>query len=162
MIPVFDGHNDTLTREDADDFATGRAGGHIDLPRARRGGLGGGIFAAFTGTPGYRDRGFTRPDGAHETELAAPVGQELAAGVVTRTLGRLLALERAGHVAIARGPGDLDAARAAGTLAAVAHIEGAEAVDPDLDALELLHAAGLRSLGPVWSRPNAFAHGVPF
>lgn len=24
------------------------------------------------------------------------------------------------------------------------------------------HAAGLRSLGPVWSRPNAFGHGVPF
>ena len=47
-------------------------------------------------------------------------------------------------------------------LAAVAHIEGAEAIDPDLHALELLHAAGLRSLGPVWSRPNAFAHGVPF
>ena len=47
-------------------------------------------------------------------------------------------------------------------LAAVAHLEGAEAVDPDLDSLELWHAAGLRSLGPVWSRPNAFAHGVPF
>ena len=52
VLTVFDGHNDTLTRDDADAFATGRDGGHIDLPRARRGGLGGGIFAAFTGTPG--------------------------------------------------------------------------------------------------------------
>jgi membrane dipeptidase len=26
----------------------------------------------------------------------------------------------------------------------------------------VLHAAGLRSLGPVWSRPNQFGHGVPF
>jgi membrane dipeptidase len=26
----------------------------------------------------------------------------------------------------------------------------------------VLYAAGLRSIGPVWSRPNAFAHGVPF
>ena len=26
----------------------------------------------------------------------------------------------------------------------------------------MLHAAGLRSLGPVWSRSNAFGHGVPF
>jgi membrane dipeptidase len=162
MLTVFDGHNDTLTCEDAGDFATGREGGHIDLPRARRGGLGGGIFAAFTNTPGYRERQFTRPDGARETELPAPVGQEVAAGLVARTLGRMVALERAGHVAIAREPGDLDAARAAGVLAAVAHIEGAEAVDPELHALELLHAAGLRSLGPVWSRPNAFAHGVPF
>jgi membrane dipeptidase len=28
--------------------------------------------------------------------------------------------------------------------------------------LDLLYAAGLRSLGIVWSRPNAFGHGVPF
>ena len=47
-------------------------------------------------------------------------------------------------------------------LAAVAHLEGAEAIDPGLETLELWHAAGLRSLGPVWSRANAFAHGVPF
>jgi membrane dipeptidase len=162
MLTVFDGHNDTLTRDDARDFATGREGGHVDLPRARQGGLGGGIFAAMTPTPGDGGTPFECPDGGHETELAAPVGQELAAGLVTRTLGHLLRLEREGHVAVARGPGDLDAAREAGVLAAVAHIEGAEAIDPELHALELLHAAGLRSLGPVWSRPNAFAHGVPF
>jgi membrane dipeptidase len=65
-------------------------------------------------------------------------------------------------VRLARAPGDLDAARADGVLAAVMHLEGAEAIDPGLEALELWHAAGLRSLGPVWSRPNAFAHGVPF
>jgi membrane dipeptidase len=34
--------------------------------------------------------------------------------------------------------------------------------DPDLEALDQWYAAGLRSLGPVWSRANAFAHGVPF
>jgi membrane dipeptidase len=153
VLTVFDGHNDTLTREDADDFATGREGGHIDLPRARQGGLGGGIFAAFTPTPG---------DHWVAGEPAAPIGQELAAAQVLRTIGRLLKLEREGHVAIARRPGDLDAAREAGTLAAVAHIEGAEAVDPALLALDVLHAAGLRSLGPVWSRANAFATGVQF
>ena len=49
-----------------------------------------------------------------------------------------------------------------GPPAAVLHLEGAEAIDPGLEALELWYAAGLRSLGPVWSRPNAFAHGVPF
>ena len=41
-------------------------------------------------------------------------------------------------------------------------MEGAEAIGPDLDALHVLHAAGLRSLGPVWSRPTIFGHGVPF
>jgi membrane dipeptidase len=44
----------------------------------------------------------------------------------------------------------------------VLHIEGAEAIDTGLESLELWYQAGLRSIGPVWSRPNAFAHGVPF
>jgi len=90
------------------------------------------------------------------------VDHEHAAADAGRAIGRLLALERAGYVAIARKAGDLDRAREAGVLAAVAHLEGAEAIDPGLEALDFWHAAGLRSLGPVWSRNNAFAHGVPF
>jgi membrane dipeptidase len=162
VLPVFDGHNDALTREDAERFATGRETGHLDLPRARAGGLAGGIFAAMTETPGHEEVVHERPGGGYDTELAPPVAHEHAAAHAARTLGRLLALERAGHVRIARRAGDLDAAREAGVLAAVAHLEGAEAIDPDLDTLTLWHEAGLRSLGPVWSRPNAFAHGVPF
>src|SRR5690606_31073650 len=49
-----------------------------------------------------------------------------------------------------------------GAVAAIFHIEGAEAIDTDLATLDVLHAAGLRSLGIVWSRSNAFGHGVPF
>jgi membrane dipeptidase len=41
-------------------------------------------------------------------------------------------------------------------------MEGAEAIDPGLDALEVFFQAGLRSLGPVWSRPNDFGEGVPY
>jgi membrane dipeptidase len=154
VLGVFDGHNDTITRDDAGDFVAGRAGGHLDLERARAGGLAGGVFAIFTPTPGEEDR--------HDLELGSPIGQDVAAPSATRAAGRLLALERDGHLRLARTPGDLDAAREAGVLAAVMHLEGAEAIDPELEALELWHAAGLRSLGPVWSRPNAFAHGVPF
>jgi len=65
-------------------------------------------------------------------------------------------------VRLTRCAADLDDALRDGVLAAVMHLEGAEAIDAGLDALELWHAAGLRSLGPVWSRPNVFAHGVPF
>jgi membrane dipeptidase len=157
VLPVFDGHNDALTREDADRFATGRDGGHLDLPRARAGGLAGGIFALFTPTPGAEGRA-----GTPEGETAPPIGADVAAPDATRAAGRLLALERAGAVRLARGPGDLDAARDDGVLAAVMHLEGAEAIDPGLEALDTWHAAGLRSLGPVWSRANAFGHGVPF
>jgi len=162
VIPVFDGHNDAITREDAADFATGRDGGHLDLPRARAGGLAGGIFALFTPTPGAERIDFDRGGGRMEVELAAPIGPEIAAATTSQAAGRLLGLERDGHLRIVRTIADLDAAREDGVLAAVMHHEGAEAIDPGLQALELWYAAGLRSLGPVWSRPNAFAHGVPF
>ena len=42
------------------------------------------------------------------------------------------------------------------------HLEGAEAIDDDLLNLDILYRLGLRSLGPVWSRPTRYAHGVPF
>ena len=42
MIPVFDGHNDSLTRADHDRLAAGRHGGHVDLPRMAEGGMRGG------------------------------------------------------------------------------------------------------------------------
>jgi membrane dipeptidase len=42
MLPVFDGHNDALTREDHADLVGGREGGHLDLPRMREGGMRGG------------------------------------------------------------------------------------------------------------------------
>jgi membrane dipeptidase len=67
-----------------------------------------------------------------------------------------------GRVRPARSVADIRAAVADGAHAPVLHIEGCEALDPDLRFLDLLHAAGLRSLGPVWSRPNIFGHGVPF
>ncbi len=122
----------------------------------------GGIFAVFTPSPEEPHADAGGP--ALHPELAAPVGQLEAAGYASVAAGRLVALERAGHVRIARGAADLDAVRENpdGPPAAVLHLEGAEAIDPGLEALELWHAAGLRSLGPVWSRPNAFGYGVPF
>src|SRR5689334_3925750 len=162
MTAVFDGHNDALTRDDADDFATGRKGGHLDVPRARAGGLAGGIFAAFTPTPGYSGTIKGQSGGAYEVPLAPAVDHEIAAELVDAVLDRLDVLQRDGHVRVVRSIGDLDTARDDGVLAAVAHIEGAEAVDPGLEALDALYARGLRSVGVVWSRPNVFAHGVPF
>jgi membrane dipeptidase len=99
-----------------------------------------------------------------EFEPAPPVDHAVAAADASAVAGRLLALERAGQVRVARNAGDLDRARddETGLPVAVLHIEGAEAIDPGLEALELWYEAGLRSVGPVWSRSNAFAHGVPF
>jgi membrane dipeptidase len=163
VIAVFDGHNDALTAEHHARLADGAAEGHLDLPRMRAGGVRGGIFAVFTPSPGWRDMPSLGPAGAVALEPAEPVDHDVAAADASAVAGRLLALERAGLMRVARTPGDLDAARSdGGPPVAVLHLEGAEAIDPGLEALELWHAAGLRSLGPVWSRPNAFGHGVPF
>src|SRR5262249_61709159 len=76
----------------------------------------------------------------------------------------LLRIEREsqGRLRICRSIADIERALTDGVLAPVIHIEGAEAIDADFELLDVLYAAGLRSLGPVWSRPNAFGHGVPF
>jgi membrane dipeptidase len=87
----------------------------------------------------------------------------LAAAGATAAAGRLFELERRGYVRVARGVEDLDLSPGGeGLPVAVLHLEGAEAIDAGLEALDLWHSAGLRSLAPVWSRANAFAQGVPF
>jgi membrane dipeptidase len=163
VIPVFDGHNDALTREDHARIASGRKGGHLDIPRMHQAGMRGGIFALFTPSEGDDDEPVERDDGVFEFPLAARVEQPAAAAYATNAAGRLLKLERDGHLRVARAANDLDQAHAGdGPPVAVMHIEGAEAIDTDLDALDLWYAAGLRSLGLVWSRANDFGHGVPF
>src|SRR5215217_2171634 len=156
MLRVFDGHNDALSRlaragdGALDGFVAGD--GHLDLPRAARGGFAGGCFAVFTCRP---------DDGTYETgAYFAPVEQPRALAEALAQVALLLRLERAsgGRVRVVRATADLDRAE----LAAVLHLEGAEPIGPGLAELDVLHAAGMRSLGLVWSRPNAFATGVPF
>jgi membrane dipeptidase len=163
MIAIFDGHNDAITRGDHALIVEGRPDGHLDLPRMRAGGLRAAIFSVFTPSEGEDHIPVPRDDGVLEYEYAPSVAHDRAAADAAAAAGRLLALERAGHLRIARGVADLDAAREdGGAPMAVVHLEGAEAIDPGLEALPLWYAAGLRSVGPVWSRENAFAHGVPF
>jgi membrane dipeptidase len=163
MRPIFDGHNDALTREDHAQFVDGRPEGHLDLPRMRAGGIRGAIFSIFTPSEGEDQDPVPRGDDVIEFRYAPPVDHATAAADATASAGRLLALERDGHLRLARTAADLDAAVGdGGPPLGVLHLEGAEAIDPSLESLELWYAAGLRSLGPVWSRANAFAHGVPF
>ncbi|TPI59154.1 membrane dipeptidase [Mesorhizobium sp. B3-1-3] len=169
LIPVFDGHNDTLLRlyqsKEADVeklFIEGTPGGHIDLPRARKGGFAGGMFAIFP-PPVEKSKRSAVPPAPSDNE---PLPPELPqAEAITSTIGMasiLFRLERAGALTVCRSAGDVRDAMAKGSIAAVFHIEGVEAIDPGLAMLDVLQAAGLRSLGIVWSRPNAFGNGVPF
>ena len=123
----------------------------------------GGIFAVFTPSPEKRSGQVKFAGGVHAEPLALPVSHEKAAAHASAAAERLLALERAGEVVVARSIDDVDAAHdGSSATAAVLHLEGAEAIDPGLEALGEWYAKGLRSLGPVWSRANAFATGVQF
>jgi membrane dipeptidase len=161
---VFDGHNDTILNLHQPERGQGRSFfeegeiGHIDLPRARLGGFGGGFFALFS--PSEKS---VSPDEVRET-LHPDVNPDFARRYTTSLAARLFKLiaESDGQVALVTTASGLEACFNAGVLAVVMHIEGAEAIDPGLDALHLFYQAGLRSLGIVWSRPNAFGSGVPF
>jgi membrane dipeptidase len=162
-VAVFDGHNDLLTNADHADFIAGRPNGHIDLPRMQAGGMRGGIFAIFTHSTRERKTPVRRTDGVLEFTLDPEVSHTHAAALGAAAAGRLFALERQGVLAVAREIEDLDRAHDSdGPPVAVLHLEGAEPIDEGLEALDFWYAAGLRSLGPVWSRPNRFGHGVPF
>lgn len=166
---VFDGHNDVLFqlanaggRSAIAGFLTGRDG-QVDVPRARSGGFGGGFFAIFVPSPeGLDDHREQMSQSRYDLPLPPPLDQPGALADVMAKAALLYALEAEGALRICRSTDDIRAAFAEQRLAAVMHIEGAEAIDEDLDVLDVLHAAGLRSIGPVWSRPTIFGEGVPF
>ncbi|SHE86365.1 membrane dipeptidase [Kaistia soli DSM 19436] len=169
LLPIFDGHNDVLLRlvrreGAARAFLDGTEDGQLDLPRARAGGMVGGLFAVFSPPA----RGFAYADqmmgASYDVPLPGMLPMNEAREATLAMIALLLRIEResAGEVAICRDTSEIRAAIARGALATVLHIEGAEAIDPELEMLYVLHAAGLRSIGPVWSRPTVFGHGVPF
>ena len=173
MQPVFDGHNDILLRLQMAPksreaiWLTGEGKGHLDLPRMRKGGFAGGIFAIYIpspAAPGAPDYDALMDNPPYEVELPAMIPLDVAQPLALSEAGHLLWMERAsdGAFRLCRSVAEIEAARAAGAIAGVMHMEGAEAIDANLDALHSFHAMGLRSLGPVWSRPTIFGHGVPF
>lgn len=173
MIPVFDGHNDLLFRllqdptRREDTVLKGEGKGHLDLPRMKAGGFAGGFFAIYLPSPRAHD------DAEHQRQMETPpyalplpdlIPFDKAIAPALTLAGHLHWIERAsqGALKICRTAPEVRACIADGTIAAILHMEGAEAIDESLDALHLFHAMGLRSLGPVWSRPTIFGHGVPF
>jgi len=162
--PVLDGHNDALSRlwcAGGDPVARfARREGHVNAPDCAAGGMVGGLFALYSPQQrrvydfsGFRGQGMPLPE---------PIAQAPALAAVMAQIGIAQQLAAAGQIALCTTAGQIDAAVARGRLAAVLHLEGAECIDPELHVLEALHALGLRSLGPVWSRPTIWGEGVPF
>jgi len=170
-IPIFDGHNDVLLRlfrsgvEDSQRlFLDGEEKGHLDLPRALQGGFAGGMFAVFVPSREGVDLDDLMRGARYDVPLPdeLPASPSLSMAVAMAAILFRIERDSGGRVKICRDASEIRACIDSGVMAAVLHIEGAEPIDADLRALEILHAAGLRSLGPVWSRPNIFGHGVPF
>jgi membrane dipeptidase len=142
---ILDGHNDLLLR-----LWRGEGPRHLDLARAAEQGFAGGFFAIFV------------PGGPLPDPAASPYALPLPPAV-PQAEARRVALELHGELErlglpVARSVEEL----VPGRVTAILHLEGADPLAPDLSDLDEWYARGLRSLGLVWSRPNAFAEGVPF
>jgi membrane dipeptidase len=173
MIPVFDGHNDLLLRllltpENREAiWLTGERTGHLDLPRMKAGGFAGGFFAIYLPSPVAHD------SDSYQAMMESPPYTLPLPDLITAAEGLppaftaaslLLWMERssAGAFRVCHSGTEVRDCLSRGVIAGIMHMEGAEAIDEDLDALHAFHAMGLRSIGPVWSRPTIFGHGVPF
>ncbi len=97
----------------------------------------------------------------YDLPLPPPVSAADAVQTVMAEASILFRLEELDVLRVCRTVKDIETCLKDDKLAAVFHIEGAEAIDPDFHSLDVLYRAGLRSLGPVWSRPTIFAEGVP-
>ncbi|TXT60302.1 MAG: Membrane dipeptidase [Promethearchaeota archaeon] len=175
MIPIFDGHNDTLLNlvspllDKKWDFLSKNEVGHIDLIRAREGGLYGGIFSI--NVPNQRNLHednsppvirFT--NNGYEMDLVPQIDHEYAKNYTDKILQRLsnLVKKSNGNLHIIKHFHTLKTDFTQKLLSIILHFEGAEMIRKDLQNLEVYYKKGLRALGPVWSRPNAFGYGVPF
>ena len=165
MIPIVDGHNDALLRVRRSGTPLAERGdGQLDLPRMHDGGIAAGFFAIFV--PAADE---PPPEDPRASVVVTDDGWEVPQeGALPRERARDVADEMAQiaerELFLVRTVADLERCIAGEEIGAILHIEGAEPLDPtslrrELDAW---HARGLRSLGIVWSRPNAFGHGVPF
>lgn len=175
-MPIFDGHNDTLLNLYLAESGGGRSfftrseQGHLDLPRAREAGFGGGFFAIFVPSPTQDVSGppdpsrITTTEDGYEVKYADAIDFDHAYTFTNEVITSLFHLEEAseGGVKVVRNAEELVDCLGQNVLAVVLHFEGAEAIDPELHNLEAFYQRGLRSLGITWSRPNAFGWGVPF
>lgn len=180
---VFDGHNDTilsLTGSGFNPLPGGRSfferstNGHVDLPRAKDGGLGGGFFAIFVRPP--ESEGETADtDDADDAEQRItrrfnpaggwpePMPMDFAQSKALELLGRLIQIERDsnGTCKIVRTASELQYCLENDVFAILLHFEGTDQLDPEGFALDAFHQAGVQSIGLTHFRKNRYAEGVP-
>lgn len=171
-IGVFDGHNDTLLNLYLPERGGGRKFfdrgspklGHIDLPRAQEAGFWGGFFAIFVPSQTLpNDFNAFKTEQGYDFPIPPSLDHARAVEATHAMMSLLFELEREsdGQFKVVRTVSEIEDCIDKKSISAILHFEGAEAIDTDFNSLEVYYQSGLRSLGIVWSRPNAFASGVP-
>ena len=173
-IGYFDGHNDVLlklffskSKNKIEDFFEGNNYCHIDYKKIKTANFLGGFFAIF---PPDLGQDFSNLSAKKEKKerydfpLPNPISFDRAIDTTNQMINILNQIidSSKGQIVLCKNGNDFKLAHENKKVAIILHIEGAEAIDKDFLSLEKLYAAGLRSIGLVWSRPNIFAHGVPF
>jgi membrane dipeptidase len=140
-----DGHNDLVLHR-----WRGEPTKHMDLEAARDVGFAGGFFAIYVPSPVVPD--------PTEIPYAVPLPDAIAFEEASRVADELY--WELCELPVRRATSTDDFRE--GDVAAIVHLEGAEPIASDLSNLDDWYARGVRSIGLTWSRPNAFAEGVPF
>jgi len=169
MQRIFDGHNDSINHlqrvgdTSGEGFFEGGVLAHLDSPRARKGGFAGGFFALWSPAPNTPMDEFTDGDGTvmNEDPIDA-VPTDFARETILQQAELAVRMAEEDSFRLCVTASDIEDAVQEEVIAALIHLEGAEGIGDDLSELDTLYEMGLRSLGPVWSRPNNFGHGVPF
>ena len=164
-IPVFDGHNDALTRlwlSDYPDpvhaFVHERLVGHLDLKRCQEAGFIGGMFAIFLPPYSYVQQ-------HHPNKLFDPNASDFTQQQIEQICLEQLDLahqlaQYSKNIKICTSAQNIQDCLAEQKLAIVLHMEGAEALQQNPDLLDVFYERGLRSIGPLWNRPSRFGHGL--
>ncbi len=146
-VAIFAGHNDAVQhifeyREGGRDFLAHSDTGHLDLPRAKEGGL----FAMFAKPKRPPEGDLTKTADGYEVSLADPLDPAYARNRIDTqfdALSRVVA-RAAGEISWGTSADGISAARRDGVFSIVLHMEGAEAIGPDLNELEHFYSIGLR------------------
>ncbi|MBD3195213.1 MAG: peptidase [Candidatus Lokiarchaeota archaeon] len=172
MIPIFDGHNDTLRRlflqrqNQPELFFKECNTGHLDLTRAKKGGLIGGFFSINVPNPNQENlmKKVKFTNDGYRTPLPEQIGylyaKEFTDNVIEFTYN--LEINSQNKVRITKSYSELEECVKKNLFIIILHLEGAEAIDYDLKDLNKYYEKGIRAIAPLWSRKNIFGKGVPF
>lgn len=127
---VMDGHVHVMSRQllEGSDIGQRYTNGHVDLPRAREGGVQAMFFSLYTPEPYY------------------PAGHEVKNTFRVAELGLEQIRNNSRQIELALNASDIKRIAASGKIAAFMDLEGAFDLDGDLLILRALHRMGMRAL----------------